>query len=235
LVERERKHIAAVICEPILINGGFMLPKPGFLEGIREACTREGIVLIFDEVITGFRVGLHGAQGLLKIKPDMTTLGKAVANGFPLSVIGGRRDIMGLIGSGVMHGGTFNGNPVVLAAAKATLDVLARDNGKVYDRIQQTGTALMQGLREAAQRTGAQVLIQGLGAAFFLWFTQRQEISTFRHTWECDAARYKRFQALLIQHGVRVVPDGRWYVSAAHTDADVAETVAAAEQALKGL
>ena len=233
LIEREGPNVAAVITEPIMCNGGFILPQPGFLEGLREVCTRAEILLIFDEVITGFRAGLHGAQGLLGVTPDLVTLGKAVANGFPLSVFGGRRDIMALVGSGVMHGGTYNGNPVTLAAANATLDVLARDDGAVYEQIRAIGRSLMDGIRQAAAQAGQSVLVQGIGPVFFAWFTERQEITSFRDNWDCDEDKYAAFQGKLIAHGVRAIPSGRWYVSAAHTAEDVRQTVDAVAQALR--
>ena len=233
LIEREGRSVAAVITEPIMCNGGFILPQPGFLEGLRDICTREDILLIFDEVITGFRADLHGAQGLLGITPDLVTLGKAVANGFPLSVFGGRRDIMDLVGSGVMHGGTYNGNPITLAAAKATLDVLARDDGAVYEQIRATGRSLMDGIRQAARKAGHSMLVQGIGPVFFAWFTERQEIASFRDNWDCDEDTYAAFQGKLIDHGVRAIPSGRWYVSAAHTAEDVRQTIDAVAKALR--
>lgn len=233
LMEREGQNVACVITEPIMCNGGFIMPKPGFLEGLREICTRESSLLIFDEVITGFRVGLNGAQGLLGVTPDLVTLGKAVANGFPLSVFGGRRDIMDLVGSGVMHGGTYNGSPITLAAANATLDVLSRDNGAVYEQIRAVGRSLMAGIRQAAQDAGQSVLVQGIGPVLFAWFTEREELTTFRDNWACDEDKYAAFQGKLINHGVRTIPSGRWYVSAAHTEEDVRQTVDAVAQALK--
>ena len=233
LIEREGQNVACVITEPIMCNGGFILPKPGFLEGVRDVCTRKDILLIFDEVITGFRADLHGAQGLLGVTPDLVTLGKAVANGFPLSVFGGRRDIMNLVGSGVMHGGTYNGNPITLAAANATLDVLSRNDGAVYDDIRKIGRSLMDGIRQAAQQAGQSVLVQGIGPVFFAWFTERQELTSFRDNWDCDEDKYAAFQGNLISHGVRTIPSGRWYVSAAHTEDDVRQTVDAVAQALQ--
>ena len=233
LMDREGQNVACVITEPIMCNGGFILPKPGFLEGLREICTRENALLIFDEVITGFRADLHGAQGLLGVTPDLVTLGKAVANGFPLSVFGGRRDIMDLVGSGVMHGGTYNGNPITLAAANATLDVLSRDNGAVYEQIRAVGRSLMTGIRQAAQAAGQSVLVQGIGPVLFAWFTDLSEITTFRDNWACDEDKYAVFQGKLVNHGVRTIPSGRWYVSAAHTEEDMRQTVDAVAQALK--
>lgn len=233
LMDREGQHVAAVITEPIMCNGGFILPKPGFLEGLRDICTRQESLLIFDEVITGFRADLHGAQGLLGVTPDLVTLGKAVANGFPLSVFGGRRDIMRLVGDGVMHGGTYNGNPITLAAANATLDVLSRDNGAVYEQIRATGRSLMDGIRQAAREAGHSVLVQGIGPVFFAWFTDLEQLTTFRDNWACDESKYAAFQGKLINHGVRTIPSGRWYVSAAHTEEDVRLTIDAVGKTLR--
>src|SRR5206468_759274 len=141
---------------------GVISPKPGYVEAIRAICDREQAVLIFDEVITGFRVALGGAQSLLGIRPDLTVFGKAIANGFPLSAVGGRRDIMEPVGAAsVMHGGTYNGNLPAMAAARATLDALSEADGAVYRRITETGRTLMDGLRRIAAETGVAVLIQG--------------------------------------------------------------------------
>src|SRR2546430_13013321 len=149
-----RGQIAAVILEPILCNTGVIQPKPGYLEAIRAWCDGEGAVLIFDEVITGFRVALGGAQALLGITPDLTVFGKAIANGFPLSAVGGRRDLMEVLAGGVLHGGTYNGNPPAMAAARATLDALSAGGGAIYPRIARTRRALMDGLRQAGGGAG---------------------------------------------------------------------------------
>jgi len=172
-----RGQIAAVILEPILCNTGVIPPRPGFVEAIREWCDRVGAVLIFDEVITGFRVALGGAQSLLGIRPDLTVFGKAVANGFPLSVVGGRRDLMEHIASGaVLHGGTYNGNLPAMAAARATLDALSADGGAVYGGITDTGRSLMDGLRRAGAEAGVPVLVQGVGPVFHMWISNRPSI-----------------------------------------------------------
>jgi len=172
---------------------------------------------------------------LLGVTPDLVTLGKAVANGFPLSVFGGRREVMDLVGSGVMHGGTYNVNPITLAAAHATLDVLSRDNGAVYEQIRAVGRSLMDGIRQAAQEAGQSVLVQGIGPVLFAWFTELEELTSFRDNWDCDEDKYAAFQGKLVDYGVRTIPSGRWYVSAAHTEEDVHQTVDAVAQALKAL
>ncbi|HKV44006.1 MAG TPA: aspartate aminotransferase family protein [bacterium] len=231
--QRYRGQIAAVILEPILCNTGVILPRPGYVEAIRAWCDREGAVLIFDEVITGFRVALGGAQSLLGIRPDLTVFGKAVANGFPLSVVGGRRDLMEPVGSGaVLHGGTYNGNLPTMAAARATLQALAADGGAVYEQITRTGQALMEGLRRAGAEAGVPVLVQGMGPVFHLWITDRPSIDEPHAARREGASKYARFAEALLRRGVRPVPGGRWYLSAAHSSAHVARTVEAAREAL---
>jgi len=230
---RHHGQIAAVILEPILCNTGVIAPKPGYLEAIRAWCDREGAVLIFDEVITGFRVALGGAQSLLGVRPDLTVFGKAVANGFPLSAVGGRRDLMDLLASGgVLHGGTYNGNPPAMAAARATLDALAAAGGAVFAPMTATGRALMDGLRRAGAEAGVPVLVQGPGPVFQMWITSLPSIDDPRTAKTAGAAAYAQFAAAMLQRGVRVIPGGRWYLCAAHTDAHVARTLEAARGAL---
>jgi glutamate-1-semialdehyde 2,1-aminomutase len=229
-----RGQLAGVILEPILCNTGVIPPKPGFVEVIRAWCDRDGAVLIFDEVITGFRVALGGAQSLLGIKPDLTTFGKAVANGFPLSVVGGRRELMEHVASGaVLHGGTYNGNLPAMAAARATLDRLAADGGAVYRQITDTGLSLMDGLRRAAAEAGVPALVQGFGPVFHMWMTTRSSIEEPRTARTEGAPLYAAFAGAMVRRGVRPIPGGRWFLSAAHTPEHIAQTVRAAGEALE--
>jgi glutamate-1-semialdehyde 2,1-aminomutase len=226
-----RGQIAAFILEPILCNTGVIPPKPGYVEAIRAVCDRENAVLIFDEVVTGFRVALGGAQSLLGVRPDMTIFGKAIANGFPLSAVGGRRDIMEQVGTGsVMHGGTYNGNLPAMAAARATLDALGADGGAVYGAITTTGRSLMDGLRRTAAEVGVPVLVQGPGPIFYMWFTTKPSIDDPRTAKTEGAAARALFTQAMLRRGVRLVPDGRWHVSAAHTSAHTAQTLQAARE-----
>ena len=228
-----RGQIAGIILEPILCNTGVIPPKPGFLEALRAWCDRDGAVLIFDEVITGFRVALGGAQSLLGVRPDLTVFGKAVANGFPLSLVGGRRDVMGqLAGGEVLHGGTYNGNLPAMAAARATLEALADDGGAVYRQMTDTGRALMDGLRRAGQEAGVPVLVQGPGPVFQMWISGRTSIDEPRTARTEGAAEYARFAEAMVRRGVRPIPGGRWFLTAAHTPEHVAQTVRAAAEAL---
>ena len=230
---RYHGEVAAVILEPILCNTGVIPPAPGLLRAIREWCDRDGAVLIFDEVITGFRVAPGGAQGLLGVAPDLTVFGKAVGNGFPLSLVGGRRDLMDVLSAGgVLHGGTYNGNPPAMAAARATLDVLGADGGAAYTALTSTARALMDGLRAAGAERGAPVLTQGPGPVFQMWLTDRPSIEDVPSARTTGAEAYECFAAGMRRRGVRVLPGGRWLVSAAHTMDHVARTLDAARGAL---
>jgi len=225
-LETHHQEIAAIITEPILCNSSCLMPRPGYLEGLRDLATRYGIVLIFDEVITGFRVARGGAQGLLGVTPDLVTFGKAVAAGFPLSVLAGKKEIMGLIAQHrVLHGGTFNGNPISLAAAEVSLSTLAAKRGFVLKRIDKTGRMLMDGIKQSAVEHGIPLLISGVGAVFHLSFTNRREMHDYRDTLDCDIQLRDQFIEGMLQSGVYLLPDGRWYVSAAHSEEDVEKTL----------
>jgi glutamate-1-semialdehyde 2,1-aminomutase len=222
------QEIAAIITEPILCNSSCLMPSPGFLESLRELTTRYGIVLIFDEVITGFRVHPRGAQGLFNVTPDLATFGKAVAAGYPLSVVAGKREIMELIPKGrVVQAGTFNGNPLALAASEAALEVLSADGGSALIRIQQTGGYLKKGIEAALAEAGIPALINGVGSAFHISFTAAKKLSNYRETLNRDDRMRDQFIEGLLGEGIYLLPDGRWYVSAAHTEADVDVTMAA--------
>jgi glutamate-1-semialdehyde 2,1-aminomutase len=233
-----RHHeIAAVITEPIMCNTNCIMPADGYLAALRELCTRHNIVLIFDEIITGFRVAPGGAQEYFGVTPDLAVFGKAMANGFPISAIGGKREFMRLIESGaVIHAGTYNTNLMVMAASDATMARLAADNGAVYQRLFASGRRLMDGIRAAAERTGQEVLLQGPGVMFWLGFTKEKQIRHYReHVAHTDAAKYARFCELIQERGVRLIGRGIWYVSAAHTAQDVDATVQAVEKAFQSL
>jgi glutamate-1-semialdehyde 2,1-aminomutase len=226
LLEEHHSEIAAIIMEPILCNNSCLKPRQGYLKGVRDLATRYGSVLIFDEVITGFRVAPGGAQGLLGVTPDLATFGKAVAAGFPLSVVAGRKEIMGLIAQRrVLHGGTFNGNPISLAAADACLHILAAHGGSVLKQVNRRGEALINGIRKLAEEASIPVLINGVGAVFHLSFSTRQEMHNYRDTLDCNVQARDRFIDGMLQCGVYLLPDGRWYVSAAHSAADIERTI----------
>jgi glutamate-1-semialdehyde 2,1-aminomutase len=184
-----------------------------------------------DEVITGFRIALGGAQAHFGVTPDLSTFGKAVAGGAPLSVVAGRREIMEqLHGSGVAFGGTFNGNPLSLAIADATLEELARDGGVALVQANRTGQTLMEGIRDLGRRHGLPVVVTGFGAAFTVHFTRRTELRDYRDTLEDDAELLGQFLRGALDEGIHILPDGRFYVSAVHTAAEVEETLAVVDR-----
>ena len=232
-VRQRSNDIAAIITEPILCNSSCLMPLPGYLQEMRELATKCGIILIFDEVITGFRVAPGGAQSLFRVVPDLAIFGKAVAGGFPLSVVAGKREIMNLIPEKrVIHAGTFNGNPISLAAARATLTVLNARGGAALRSIRRTGEKLIKGIRRLATEAGIPLLINGVGSAFHLSFTERAEMSDYRETLDADTEARDVFLETMLQEGVYLLPDGRWYVSTAHTASDIEFTLRAAQKAL---
>jgi len=225
--------ISAVICEPLLCNSGCIPPQPGFLNFLREITEREGALLIFDEVITGFRLALGGAQEFYAITPDLATYAKAIGGGAALSVLGGKQKFMEQIaGGGVIHAGTLNGNVIALSAAKAVLDVLARDNGARFRDLHRLGARLRNGLKEILSTHGYHVITSGEGSVFSLLFLERQPRS-YRDLLSADRQLYADFALALLDADVLTLPDGRWYISTAHSDTDIDATLAAVERVVQ--
>lgn len=234
VVAERAAEIAAIITEPVMCNSGCIPPEPGFLEGLRAVCDRHGIVLIFDEVITGFRLGLGGAQQQFGITPDLAIFGKAMASGYPISVLAGKRAMMQPIAEGkVIHAGTMNSGQPSVAAALATLDVLERE--AVHSRLYELGKSLMEGLRKAAERAGRRWLVQGPGPMFHVGFTPLEKVCDFRDTLSYDKALYASFVAGMQDRGIRLIGRGLWYISAAHSPHDIEHCVQTAEEVLKTL
>ena len=231
---RHGGEFAAVIMEPVMCNTGVIPPGDDYLEGVRAYCDRYGSLLILDEVITGFRLAPGGAQERLGVTADIATYGKALAGGFPASAIVGRSDLMEKFGKGVNHSGTFNGNIISSAATVAALHELTRDDNAAYKRIEESGTALMTGLRDIAGRLGIPLVVQGYPAAFYAGFSETGSFSDasdiLNHV---DSERYERFVLAMLKRGVRVLERGLWYVSAVHDDDHVARTLEAAEASLR--
>ena len=223
--------IAAVIVEPIVGNMNLVMPAPGFLEGLRALCTRYGAVLIFDEVMTGFRVGPQGVQGLHGIRPDLTTLGKVVGGGMPLGAFGGRRDIMQCIAplGPVYQAGTLSGNPIAVAAGLATLRLIQTPG--FFDALATVTRDLTEGLTQAAREAGVPFCAQAVGGMFGLYFAP-QPPRTFAQVMSSDRNAFNRFFHAMLQEGVYFAPSAfeAGFVSAAHTAADIGTTVAAARQ-----
>lgn len=227
-------EIAAVVMEPVLCNSGCILPLPGYLDGVRQIAHRHGSLLMFDEVITGFRLALGGAQQFYGVVPDIATFGKAVAGGLALSGVAGRAEILELTAhGGVAFGGSFNGNPIVLAGALATLEILSKDGGAALQHAHRTGESLMNGISELARRHNLPLLVTGFGAAFAIHFTRRTELRNYRDLFDDDPILLRRLSVALLEEGVNILPDGRLYVSTVHSEADVHETIAAFDDAFK--
>jgi glutamate-1-semialdehyde 2,1-aminomutase len=226
-------EIAGVIMEPIMCNSGTILPAPGYLEAVQGLCRKAGALLIFDEVITGFRVGLGGAQKLLGVTPDLAVFAKAVAGGFPMSVLAGKRAIMErLVGHGVMHGGTYNGHAASVAAAIAAIKELARDGAAVYRGMEALGKRLMEGLKATAAKRRVALQVQGLPTVFTTSFSDKQAMRNWRDVATGDAVKLAAFNRALQDRGVRVTSRGCWFISAAHTSQDVDRTLEVADAAL---
>lgn len=230
-VEEYGEEIAGIITEPIMCNSGCISPKTEYLERMRELATDSGIVLIFDEVITGFRFGLGGAQEKLNITPDLVTMGKAVAGGLPLSVVGGKKEIMDLIASNeVVHMGTLNGNPLCIAAALASINYLSREKGKIYDKMKQLVNTLTSNMILLAKKYNIPLLINNQGTVFHTMFTSYKEVDSFYKFQQRDASLFTKFTELLLEEGVAVRPSGLWYISTEHNLKDIDETLEKAEK-----
>ena len=234
----EREDVAAVIMEPAMCNTGAILPADGYLEGVRRACADTGTILIFDEVITGFRVAPGGAQAHFGVTPDLATFGKAIASGFPVACFAGRADLMDLIApsrphpgegqpatAGVMHGGTFNGHPACMAALVATLHELEKP--ETFAALDKQGTRLMQGIRQALDAAGITARVEGFPQIFHVGFGVEAPVTDYRTSLQADKERYVRFTAALHHHGVRALERGAWFLSTAHTGDVIDATVAA--------
>ena len=224
--------IAAVIVEPVAGNMNLVMPKPGFLAGLRALCDRHGAVLIFDEVMTGFRVHAQGVQGMTGITPDLTTLGKVIGGGMPVGAFGGRRDIMEKIAplGPVYQAGTLSGNPVAVAAGLATL--AATEAPGFYDALAASTRTFVEGMQEAARAAGVAFSAQSVGGMFGLYFAA-QVPDSYDTVMACDKARFNRFFHAMLGAGVYLAPSAyeAGFVSAAHTAADIAATIRAAEGA----
>ncbi len=223
------ERIAAVIVEPVVGNMNLIAPKPEFLQAMRRLCTQYGAVLILDEVMTGFRVGLTGAQGLYGIRPDLTTLGKVIGGGMPVGAFGGRRDIMEKIAplGPVYQAGTLSGSPVAVAAGLATLKLVMQPG--FYAQLAAKTKRLTDGLAEAAKKRGVDFSAQAVGGMFGLYFRAAPPAS-YAEVMQCDREAFNRFFHAMLEKGLYFAPSAfeAGFVSAAHTDADIAATCAAA-------
>ncbi|MEE8222263.1 MAG: glutamate-1-semialdehyde 2,1-aminomutase [Nitrosomonadaceae bacterium] len=224
-------EIAAVIVEPVAGNMNLVTPKPGFLSVLRELCTKHGSVLIFDEVMTGFRVGLECAQGIYNIKPDLTTLGKVIGGGMPMAAFGGQRDIMQCLAplGPVYQAGTLSGNPIAVSAGLATLRLVQTPG--FYEKLFAITLQLTEGLAAAAKKYGITFCAQSLGGMFGLYF-RRNIPTSYAEVMECDREAFNRFFHAMLCEGIYFAPSAfeAGFVSAAHGNEEISKTLIAAEK-----
>jgi len=229
--------IACIIVEPVAGNMNCIPPVPGFLEGLREVCDEHGSVLIFDEVMTGFRVALGGVQAYYNIKPDLTTLGKVIGGGMPVGAFGGKREIMEHIAplGPVYQAGTLSGNPVAMAAGLKTLELISAPG--FYDELNVKVNKLVDGILEKAKAAGIAMTSNTIGGMFGLFFTEADNVTDFQQATKCNIERFKAFYHGMLDEGVYLAPSAyeAGFVSLAHTDEDIQKTIDAAEKVFSTL
>ena len=231
------EQVACIIVEPVAGNMNCIPPLPGFLQGLREVCDQYGSVLIFDEVMTGFRVGLGGVQGLHDITPDLTTLGKVIGGGMPVGAFGGKREIMEKIAplGPVYQAGTLSGNPVAMAAGLKTLELISRPG--FFEQLGQKTEKLITGLVAAGEAAGVAVTENHIGGMFGLFFTEADKVTDFAGSMACNQEQFKQFFHAMLDEGVYLAPSAfeAGFVSAAHSDEDLDATWQAAGKAFNAI
>ncbi|WP_018757796.1 aspartate aminotransferase family protein [Paenibacillus terrigena] len=229
-------EIAAVISEPIMCNSGCLMPKPGYLEHMRQLTEELGIVLILDEVITGFRLGIGGAHGRLGINPDLITIGKALGGGIAISAVAGNAQVMKLIDDGrVSHLGTLNGNCIATSAALVTIQELARDHGAAFEMMEELFVTLADGIRSSLERHGMKGIVNQVGPVLHMMFIDADTVNDFDTFNTRDAGMYARFAELMLGEGVLLRMNGLWYISTVHTQADINHTLQVVDHVLSQL
>lgn len=229
IVNDPASDIAAIFVEPVLCNSGVIPPPEGYLEGLRELCDRTGTLLVFDEVITGFRMSYGGGTARYGVQPDLIILAKAIAAGYPLSAVVGRAELIDQTTSGVVHAGTYNGNPIVLAAAAATLSVLAEDD--VYANFETNAKALAAGMRASIEKHGISGVVNQVGPVLQIALGV-QSCNSLSEFLGSNQDLYDDLLVNLLRRGVFALPGGRWYLSTAHTAHDIQMTLSAFDSAL---
>ncbi|MBI4257666.1 MAG: aspartate aminotransferase family protein [Thaumarchaeota archaeon] len=232
-VSKHGNEVAAIICEPVMGNAAVIPPAPGYLKFLKELADKHGVVLIFDEVKTGFRLARGGAQELLGVKPHLSTSAKSLANGYPVSMIGGLQEIMDIVGpKKVAHGGTYTGNPISMAAAEATLDEFETRN--VHESINKFGSKLMTGIREILEDRHVDGIVQGFPSMFQVLFTNLSEVRNYRDLSSCDFDLFARLQLELLKQGVMFDEDNGepLFTCYSHTQEDLEKTLQAFDAAL---
>lgn len=231
-IKRHAHEIAAVITEPAMANLGFIPPENGYLKTMRELTEANDIVMIFDEIKTGFRLALGGAQEVYGVTPDLACYAKALGGGFPIAAIAGKKEILE---SAALRAGTYTANPVALAAAKATLTELSSNGGAPYKHLNRVGKMLMDGLDHAIEKNKIDMLIQGYGPIFGWFFTERKKIKDSRDFTEVNRGRGGEFAKQMMKRGIYINRMENFYLSTAHTEEDVERTLSAADESLKSL
>ena len=234
IVKQEWHNLAAILVEPIMGNCGGIMPADGWLQGIRDLCDEYGIVMLMDEVKTGFRVAKGGAQELFGVQADLVTYAKAMGNGYGVAAFAGKREIMQHIGQGVSHGGTYVANRVAMAAANATLDILLHTDA--LDQVRNRGQQLQDAMTEILSRTGRPFVVNGHPSMFSVWFSEKAP-REYREWVATDHALYDQVAHGLIERGVMPEPDSRepWFMCSAHTDQDIADTANALEDTVRAV
>ncbi|NRB68209.1 MAG: glutamate-1-semialdehyde 2,1-aminomutase [Vibrio sp.] len=232
LFAANKGEIACIIVEPVAGNMNCIPPVAGFHEGLRQICDEEGALLIFDEVMTGFRVALGGAQGYYNIKPDITTLGKVIGGGMPVGAFGGRKDVMQYIAptGPVYQAGTLSGNPVAMAAGYACLSLLKEEGNE--KRLASKTKQLADGFKSLAEQHGIPMVVNQVGGMFGFFFTEQEEINCYEDVTKCDIERFKRFFHLMLEHGVYLAPSAfeASFTSLAHGSKEIEATLEAADR-----
>lgn len=232
IFDEYKDQIACIIVEPVAGNMNCIPPVEGFLQGLREICDQENSVLIFDEVMTGFRVALGGAQAHYNVKPDLTTLGKVIGGGMPVGAFGGKQEIMDYIApvGPVYQAGTLSGNPIAMAAGLAALNELS--NGDKHQALSDATEKLAMGFKAAAERNGVSLSINYVGAMFGFFFTEEERITSYAQATACDGEKFKKFFHLMLEEGVYLAPSAfeASFLSTAHTDKEIEATLAAADR-----
>ncbi|MDX5421037.1 MAG: aminotransferase class III-fold pyridoxal phosphate-dependent enzyme, partial [Hymenobacteraceae bacterium] len=235
LVEANKNQIAAIILEPVAGNMGLVTPAEGFLQGLRDLCDQEGVVLIFDEVMTGFRLAPGGAQELYGVTPDMSTLGKIIGGGMPVGAYGGKKEIMDYVAPAgpVYQAGTLSGNPIAMSAGMAMLTYL-KEHPEVYTQLENTTTRIVEGMQQNLQELGQRYTINRIGSMFSIFFTQ-QPVTDFESAKTSDTALFGRYFNSMLQKGVYLAPSQyeALFVSTAITDELVEEYLKANLEALQ--
>jgi glutamate-1-semialdehyde 2,1-aminomutase len=235
LVAENKDTIACIIVEPVAGNMGTIPPREGFLEGLREICTNEGIILIFDEVMSGFRVAYGGAQSLFGITPDMTTLGKIIGGGLPVGAFGGKREIMEKLSpsGGIYQAGTLSGNPLAMSAGIATLNLLKQPG--FYEGLEEKSRQVAEGIATAAKAAGYPIYSTRVGSMFCAFFGTSEVVCDWPTASACDTKAFARYFLAMLDEGIYLAPSQfeTAFVSAAHSEADIEKTIAAAAKCFR--